>query len=63
MEICTQCKYCKKYCKEDSEGGGGFLEAEGLETHVIVRESGHYFGTCIAFDPPDMAPVGMDNKV
>ena len=30
---------------------------------MIVREEGHYYGNCIAFDPPDTAPVGMDNKV
>ena len=41
----------------------GFLDAEAIRTHVIVREKGHYFGNCIVFDPPDMAPVGMDNKV
>ena len=37
--------------------------AEGVGSSVIVREEGHYFGKCIYFDPPDMAPVGMDNKV
>ena len=37
--------------------------AEGVGSSVIVREKGHYFGKCIYFDPPDMAPVGMDNKV
>ena len=38
-------------------------EAEGAGSSVIVREKGHYFGNCIYFDPPDMAPIGMDNKV
>ena len=37
--------------------------AEGVGSSVIVREKGHYFGKCIYFDPPDLAPVGMDNKV
>ena len=37
--------------------------AEGAGASVIVREKGHYYGNCIFFDPPDMAPVGMDNKV
>ena len=41
----------------------GFMNGEGLRTHVIVRDGGHYYGNCIAFDPPDMAPVGMDSKV
>ena len=41
----------------------GFMNGEGLRTHAIVRDGGHYYGNCIAFDPPDMAPVGMDNKV
>lgn len=44
-------------------GADAFLNAEGTRTHVIVRENGHYFGKCLAFDPPNMAPVGMDNKV
>ena len=44
-------------------GADAFLKTEGSRTHMIVREKGHYFGNCIAFDPPDMAPVGMDNKV
>ena len=37
--------------------------AEGAGSSVIVREKGHYFGKCIYFDSPGMAPVGMDNKV
>ena len=37
-------------------------KAEGVGSSVIVREKGHYFGNCIYFDSPDMAPVGMDNK-
>ena len=44
-------------------GADAFLNTEGSRTHAVVRERGHYFGNCIAFDPPDKAPVGMDNKV
>ena len=35
----------------------------GSRIHRISRDDGHYFGNCIAFDPPGIAPVGMDNKV
>ena len=44
-------------------GVDSFMSGEGLRTHIIARDGGHYYGNCIAFDPPDMAPVGMDNKV
>ena len=45
------------------KGADAFLKTDGSRKHVIVREDGHYFGSCFAFDPPDKAPVGMDNKV
>lgn len=38
-------------------------DVKNVRTHVIVREKGHYFGNCIVFDHPGMAPSGMDNKV
>ena len=31
--------------------------------HAIVREEGHYFGNCVFFHPPNVAPIGHDNKV
>ena len=42
---------------------GNDKNVENARTHVIIREKGHYFGNCIAFDHPGMSPVGMDNKV
>ena len=30
--------------------------------HAIVREGGHYFGNCVYFNPPNVAPIGHDNK-
>ena len=54
-----------EFCKEsdNTEITDSIIATEELGTHVIVREDGHYFGTCVFFNPPDMAPVGMDNKV
>ena len=31
--------------------------------HAIVREEGDYFGNCVYFNPPNVAPIGHDNKV
>ena len=58
-------KLCmREFCtKKRTEITPSIITAEELGTHVIVREDGHYFGTCVFFNPPDMAPVGMDNKV
>ena len=59
IKLCMP-KFCKK---KDTEITDSIITTEDLGTHVIVREDGHYFGTCIFFNPPDRAPVGMDNKV
>ena len=55
-------KFCGKKGTE-IEISDSIIAPEDLGTHAIVREDGHYFGTCIFFNPPDRAPVGMDNKV
>ena len=70
MEFATNCEFIGEYAnysKGSAQCGEKFWEqymAEGyLGSHAVVRERGHYFGTCIFFNPPDLAPIGMDNKV
>ena len=69
MEIATSCQFAMESSTMESSTGCGeeYIEkymAEGfLGSHAVVRDGGHYFGTCLFFNPPDLAPIGMDNKV
>ena len=64
MEIATSCEFSSEYSKECGEEYIEKYMAEGfLGSHAVVRDGGHYFGTCLFFNPPDFAPIGMDNKV
>ena len=68
MEFAPNCEFIGEFSNySKGQCGERFREqymAEGyFGSHAVVRERGHYFGTCLFFNPPGLAPIGMDNKV